>query len=314
MSLELGFFIPSVPPQISTQMALQAERDGFDFITCDDHLSNPFAPMQEGVEDYGIHEAWTQMSFLAGATSSIHVSHMVLVPTFRGPALLAKMAATLDHLSGGRMDLTIGAGWYEQEYRAFGFPWEERPQRIAREREEVQIIRSLWTEDSTTFDGEFYQLKDAAIMPKPLQQPGPRIWISGDSKYSMQLAADLGDGLLVHGHQPEAIARMRAALGNMLGDRLYEFGFGMAAFVVIAADEQQATAKVEKMISPQARESFKKAGIRHELNNRISGSVQQCLEKIKEYQRIGLTRLITIFIDPNDAKLFAAEILPQLRQ
>jgi alkanesulfonate monooxygenase SsuD/methylene tetrahydromethanopterin reductase-like flavin-dependent oxidoreductase (luciferase family) len=99
----------------------------------------------------------------------------------------------------------------------------------------------------------------------------------------------------------------------MLGDKAENFGFGMAAFVIMGEDEEQATRKMERIISPQARKSFESAGIRHELNNRISGTVQQCLDKIKKYQQVGLTRLITIFIDPEDAQRFGAEILPQLR-
>jgi FMNH2-dependent dimethyl sulfone monooxygenase len=313
VSLELGFFIPAVPPPIAVTMARQAEEDGFDFITCDDHMMNPFEPMQEGAEDFGVHEAWTQMSFLAGATSSISVSHMVLVPTFRGPGLLAKMAATLDQFSGGRMDLTIGAGWYEKEYHAFNFPWEDHPKRLAREREIVHIIRSLWTEESTTFDGEYYQLKEATILPKPLQKPTPAIWISGNSKRSLQLAADLGDGLLVHGNKPEAIAKIHSVLTSIRGNKMAGFGLGTATFVVMAEDQDAATRKVERIISPQALKSFESAGIRHELKHRISGNAQQCLDKIKEYEQAGLTRLITIFIDPDDAKQFAREVLPQLR-
>jgi len=109
MSLELGFFIPPVPPEEFTKMALRAEEVGYDFVTCDDHMIYPFgAPFSEEEQEYGIHEAWTAMTYVAGATSKIKVSHMVLVTTFRGPGLLAKMAATLDLFSGGRMDLTVG--------------------------------------------------------------------------------------------------------------------------------------------------------------------------------------------------------------
>ncbi len=313
MNLEVGFFIPSVPPEIAVQMALQAEKDGFDFITCDDHMMNPFAPMQEGSPDYGAHEAWTMMSFLAGATSRISVSHMVLIPTFRGPALLAKMGATLDLFSGGRMDLTIGAGWYENEFHAYNFPWEKQPERLEREREAVQVIRSLWREEKTTFQGKYYQVTEAQVLPKPQQLPTPPIWIAGDSRRSIQLAADLGDGLLVHGHQPHSIAKMHSTLSSMLGERKARFGFGMAAFVVLAADEDEATRKVERLISPQARKSFASAGIRHELNNRIAGTPQQCLERIREYQQAGVNRLITIFIDPEDARIFAEKILPHCR-
>lgn len=313
MSLELGFFIPSVPPESSAQMALQAEAAGYDFITCDDHMIYPFAPMHKDEQAYGIHEAWTVMAYLAGVTKRIKVSHMVLVPTFRGPGLLAKMGATLDLFSGGRLDLTVGAGWCERDFTAFNFPWEDHKGRLERETEAVQIIKSLWTEPNVTFNGKYYNLDNAEVTPKPLQKPTPPIWIGGDSKPSMMLAAEHGNGWLVHAHQLEQVEKMFQTIQPMLGDRAQGFGLGMAVFVVMDKDSQAATSKVERIISPDAIKDYQAAGIRHELNNRISGNAQQCLDTIKEYEKIGLTRLICIFIDPEDAERFNRDVLPHLK-
>lgn len=314
MSLELGFFIPSVPPEQYLQMALQAEEAGYDFVTCDDHMIFPFAPFGEGEKGYGIHEAWTAMTFVAGATSKISVSHMVLVTTFRGPGLLAKMGATLDLFSGGRMDLTVGAGWFESEFKAFNFPWEDHKGRLDRERESVQIIKRLWTEPRVDFKGTYYQMENAEITPKPFQQPAPPIWIGGDSKRSMTLAAELGDGWLVHGHQPDEIGRMFKTIQPMLEDKAQGFGLGMAAFVVMSDDVESASRKVKQIISLKALKSFQAAGIRHELNNRVAGNAQQCLDRIIEYEKMGLTRFILIFIDPEDTQRFGEEVLPHLKK
>ena len=315
MSLELGFFIPPVPPEQFIKMALRAEAVGYDFITCDDHMIYPFgAPFDEGDQDYGIHEAWTAMTYLAGATRKISVSHMVLVATFRGPGLLAKMAATLDLFSAGRMDLTVGAGWFEREFKAFNFPWEDHKGRLEREREAVQIIKALWTEPRVNFKGKYYQLENAEITPKPLRQPGPPIWIGGDSKPSMKLAAELADGWLVHGHQPDEIDKMFSNIRPLLGDRAESFGLGLAAFVIMGSDPEAATRKMRQMISPEVWARFQMAGIKHELNNRVSGNPQQCLDRIKAYEKLGLTRFILIFLDPEDAERFAEEVLPELRK
>lgn len=311
MTLELGFFIPPVPPQEFIKMALRAEEVGYDFIACDDHMIYPFGA---GDQDYGSHEAWTAMTYLAGATRKIRVSHMVLVTTFRGPGLLAKMAATLDLFSGGRMDLTVGAGWFKREFKAFNFPWEDHKGRLEREREAVQIIRSLWTEPLVSFKGKYYQLENAEITPGPLQKPGPPVWIGGDSKRSMKLAADLGDGWLVHGHQPDEIDRMFSGIRPLLGERTEGFGLGMAAFVIMGADRKAATRKMRQMIPPAVWERFQMAGIKHEINNRVSGTPQQCLDRIKAYEKVGLTRFILIFLDPEDAVRFGEEVLPQLRK
>lgn len=311
MSLELGFFIPPVPPQAFIKMALRAEAVGYDFITCDDHMIYPFAA---GGQEYGIHETWTAMTYLAGATRKIRVSHMVLVTTFRGPGLLAKMAATLDLFSGGRMDLAVGAGWFEREFKAFNFPWEDHKGRLEREREAVQIIKSLWTEPQVSFKGKYYQVENAEITPKPLQKPGPPVWIGGDSKRSMKLAADLGDGWLVHGHQPDEIDKMFGSIRPLLAERSEKFGLGMAAFVIMGADPEAATRKMRQMIPPEVWERFQMAGIKHELNNRVSGTPQQCLDRIKAYEKVGLTRFILIFLDPEDAERFGEEVLPELRK
>ncbi len=315
MSLEMGFFVPPVPPDQFIQMALRAEEVGYDFITCDDHMIYPFgAPFDEDDQDYGIHEAWTAMTYLAGATSRISVSHMVLVTTFRGPGLLAKMGATLDLFSGGRMDLTVGAGWFEREFKAFNFPWEEHKGRLEREREAVQIIKSLWTEPRVSFKGKYYQLENAEITPKPLQKPTPPIWIGGDSKRSMELAADLGDGWLVHAHQPDEIGRMFQNIRPLLGDKAEGYGLGAAAFVIMGSDPEDATRKMKQMISPEVWERFQMAGIKHELNNRVSGNSQQCLDRIKEYEKVGMNRFIFIFLDPEDSERFAEEVMPHLKK
>ena len=315
MKLELGFFIPPVPPEPFVDMALAAERFGFDFVTTDDHIIDPFGPSaadNDGV--YGTNESWTAMSFVAGATSRISVSHMVLVAAFRGPGMLAKMATTLDQFSKGRMDLTVGAGWFEREFNSFGYAWEDHKGRLEREREIVEILRGLWTRPRFSYDGKYYTIKDAEITPKPFQKPTPPLWIGGDSKRSMQLAADLGDGWLVHGHQPGEIGSMFSRIVPLLGDKAESFGLGMAVFVVMASDPEEATRKVERIIPPEVMAQYQQAGIRHELNNRISGSAQQCLDTIREYRKTGLNRLITIFIDPEDAARFAEEVLPELRK
>ncbi|MCF8095716.1 MAG: LLM class flavin-dependent oxidoreductase [Desulfobacteraceae bacterium] len=314
MSLEIGFFIPPVPPSDFIKMALRAEEVGYDFVTCDDHMIYPFgAPFGEEDQEYGIHDAWTAMTYVAGATSKISISHMVLIPTFRGPGLLAKMGATLDLFSGGRMDLSVGAGWFEREFKAFDFPWEKHKERLKREREAVRIIRSLWTEPQVSFEGKYYKLENAEVTPRPLQKPTPPIWIGGDSRPSMQLAADLGDGWLVHGHQPHELNKMFQAIRRILGEKAEDFGFGSALFVIMGSDPDAATRKMKKMISPAVWERFQMAGIKHELNNRISGNPQQCIDRIKELEELGMTRLILIFLDPEDSELFAREVLPKIR-
>ena len=244
--MELGFFLPHLPKNLFEKMALQAEASGFNFICCDDHLMSPF--LNEGSDDLGCYEAWTAMAYLAGKTRNIRLSHMVLVPSFRGPAVLANMAATLDLLSDGRLNLTVGAGWYQREFEAYNLPWEKHSLRIQREREAIQVIRALWTGQRVDFSGDFYQLRGAQLNPRPLQRPAPPIWVAGDSRPSMELAAELGDGWLMHGHAPQEVERLVAKLQPMLGDKADCFSVASAHAIVMGTDTSAADEKLHRLI------------------------------------------------------------------
>jgi len=311
MKLKLGFFLPHLPKDIFENMAVQAEAAGFDYICCDDHLMSPF--LSKGSEGLGCYEAWTAMSYLAGKTEKIVLSHMVLVPAFRRPAVLANMAATLDVLSGGRLILTVGAGWYRREFEAYNLPWEKHGARIRREREAIQVIRALWSGQCVDFDGEFYNLKKAELNPRPVQKPAPPIWVAGDSKPSMELAAELGDGWLMHGHAPEEIERMVSKIRPMLGDRVDDFTIASAHAVVMDTDEKAADEKLHRLIPKETWDLFMTADIKKEIRSKISGSSEQCLQRIKEYAQAGINSLTLIFFDPQDVNKFVSEILPELR-
>ena len=310
--MNLGFFLPHLAGAAMEALAVKAESLGFDFLCCDDHLISPFETRGTGLG--GCHEAWTAMTFLAGRTRTIRLGHMALVPSFRGPAVLAKMASTLDLLSGGRLILTLGAGWYRREFEAYGIPWEGHRERIHREREAVRIIRSLWTEERVTVKGRFYSLTEATLDPKPSQKPSPPIWIAGDSRPSMELAAELGDGWLMHGHSPEEIGRMIGKIRPMLGPKSGAFAFGTALFLVMASGREEATRKLKTLIPPEVWERFMGARIRQEIRNRVSGSPDECLSRLWEYADAGVTDLILIFPDPQDVDRFAADVLPRLQR
>jgi len=309
--MELGFFLPHVPSDILEMMAIKADAVGFDFMCCDDHLMSPFAPMKPDFA--GCYEAWTTMAYLAGKTQNIKLSHMVLVPSFRGPAVLANMAATLDILSGGRLILSVGAGWFQREFKAYDIPWEQHSGRIQREREAIQIIRSLWKEERVSFRGEYYRLEEASLQLKPLQKPAPPIWVGGDSRQSMELAAELGDGWLMHGHAPEEVDRMVSKITPMLAEKAKDFALGTAHFISIGPSREEAYQKMRRIIPPETWKDFMQAPIQKEIKNRISGSSRQCLSQLEQYAEAGLSHLILVFLDPGDVEIFVKEVLPDFR-
>src|SRR5215831_6044266 len=151
-----------------------ADEAGFDHCWCMDH----FATL--GSRDDGpIFEAWALLAAMAAATSRTRVGCAVTGNTYRHPAVLAKAAVTVDHLSGGRLEFGIGAGWAENEHTMLGLPFGTAGDRADRLEEACQVIRSLWTQERTSFAGQHYQLTGAVAEPKPVQQPHPPIWIGG---------------------------------------------------------------------------------------------------------------------------------------
>src|SRR5215210_3136620 len=186
-----------------SRVAMEAERLGFDSIWLYDHLHT--VPTQELETTF---ECWIATAALARDTSTVRIGQMVTCNNYRNPALLAKMASTVDVMSHGRLDFGIGAGWYEHEYRAYGYPYPDGPERLRMLREALQVIRAMWTEDYATFEGQYYQVRGAINEPKGVQQPHPPIWIGGGGeKVTLRLVAQYGDASNIPGPDPEEARR-----------------------------------------------------------------------------------------------------------
>jgi probable F420-dependent oxidoreductase len=166
------------------RFARQAEALGLDSVwVCDHFLSGgPDQPPE------GIHEGWTVLSALAAATTRVQLGQLVMCASFRHPALLAKMAVTADEISGGRLVLGIGAGWYDPEYRAFGYPTDRRVDRFA---EALRIIRPLLRGEQVTLDGRYHRLRDAVLLPPPAR-PIP-ILVAAEGPRMLRLTARYAD-------------------------------------------------------------------------------------------------------------------------
>jgi alkanesulfonate monooxygenase SsuD/methylene tetrahydromethanopterin reductase-like flavin-dependent oxidoreductase (luciferase family) len=148
-----------------------ADDAGFDHCWCMDHFAT-LGPQDDGP----IFEAWSLLAAMAVATSRTRIGCMVTGNTYRHPAVLAKVAVTVDHLSAGRLEFGLGAGWAENEHAMLGLPFGTRGDRADWLEEACEVIRSLWTRERTSFEGKHYQLAGAVAEPKPVQQPYPPIW------------------------------------------------------------------------------------------------------------------------------------------
>ena len=164
-----------------------ADESGFDHVWDFDHL----ASIGDGGPDRPIYESWMLQAAMAEATKRVRIGCLVTGNTYRNPALLAKSAVTADHLSNGRLEFGIGAAWAHIEHEMYGFPGLDH--RVGMLSESLRIIRSLWTEERTNFEGRYYHFKDAIGNPKPIQKPYPPIWIGASGPTTLRLVARYAD-------------------------------------------------------------------------------------------------------------------------
>lgn len=171
------------------RITLNAERLGYDSVWTCDHFFKDL----DSVNTNSL-EAWTLLTALATKTEKMQLGVMVTCNSYRHPAMLAKIAATLDMISDGRLILGLGAGWKEVEYRAYGYRFPPLRERMDRLEEALQVIQALWTADRANFEGEYYQLKNAVFAPKPIQKPHSPILIGGHGeKRTLRMVAKYGD-------------------------------------------------------------------------------------------------------------------------
>ncbi len=181
------------------RVGTQAEKAGFDSIWVYDHVHTVPYPSMETC-----FECWTSTAALVRETSRVRVGQLVTCNSYRDPALLAKMASTVDVMSHGRLDFGIGAGWYEHEYNAYGYPFPDGPERLRMLGEALQIFHAMWTEPEATFEGKYYQVKGAINEPKGVQKPHIPIWIGGaGEKVTLKLVARYGDACNIGGVNPD---------------------------------------------------------------------------------------------------------------
>jgi F420-dependent oxidoreductase-like protein len=186
---------------------LHVERTGWDGIWVADHF------MPNAADNLGpTAEAWTTLSALAASVPRVRLGTLVTGNTYRHPAILAKQAAQVDIISGGRLVLGLGAGWQENEHTAYGIPFHTVGGRLRRLEESVQIIKSLFATERTTFEGRYYTVREAPLAPKPVQRPGPPILIGGGGEQvTLRIAAQHADEWNVWG-SPEVLKHKGAVL------------------------------------------------------------------------------------------------------
>ena len=277
------------------EMAQVAEGIGFDILFAPDHLLFRESPPDNDVQvempagkTRGIWEVWTVLAALAEATQRIELGPFVACNGFRNPALLAKMAVTLDEVSEGRFVLGIGAGWHEPEYRAFGFPFDRR---VGRLEEALQIISALLRKGHVDFEGRFYSARDCEITPRGPRPEGPPILIGAQRPRMLRLAATYADIYDADFHLgPDTVAKCFEALDAACRSAGRNRGtLQRGAAVTVALDPGSMLADGNGIAR------FVQEGMTREAR---AGSVHELIEFARSFEAIGTDLLTLSLIDP----------------
>ena len=260
-------------------------------------------------------ECWTTLSALAAETKRIRLTPLVLANLYRPPALLAKMSSTLDVISGGRLELGIGAGGGKSDHLASGFPFPPTSARVEMLEEAIQVIKRLWSESEASFEGRYYTLKGASCDPRPVQIPHPPILVGGHGEaYLLRAAARYADicniGFEMSLEEHRAKLRVLEEHCGKLGRDPSEIEVSHNTRVLIGErDPDYQRLAVQEAASSNVSVTAYKAS----LNNAITGTPDQCTEQLKRYVDDGITYFFLLFPDPisiHSLELFAGQVMP----
>jgi F420-dependent oxidoreductase-like protein len=282
-----------------------------------DHFHTSPVPSTEAT-----HEAWTLMAAFAASTSRIRLGQMCTCMGYRNPAYLAKVAATVDHVSGGRLEMGVGGGWYEHEWRAYGYGFPAVPERLRRLREGVQIMHQAWTDGTATLDGREYQVDGAIVRPLPVQAGGIPFWIAGSGeKVTLKIAARYASytnftGTLDEFDRKDAALRGHcAALGRDQAEIVRSSNFN----TIVAPTEAEAhdrLAAVKARLLPHVGREQADAIEAQYLSSDAFGTPEQIVERLRVRAAHGLGYAIHYFpelaYDRSGVELFEREVIPAL--
>jgi len=301
----VGITDPVEAYETMTRVAQEAEALGYDSIWLFDHFHTVPVPTQEVT-----FECWTSTAALARDTKRVRIGQMVTCNGYRNPALMAKMASTVDILSHGRLDFGIGAGWYEHEYRAYGYGYPGAPERLRYLREAVQLILAMWTQDEAVFEGKYYHVHGAINQPKGVQKPHiPLLIGGGGEQVTLKLVAQYGDACNIGHLDNEGLERKFSILKKHCEDigRDYNSIKRTVLFnCAIAETDKEAMAKT----GPYAR-NIPSGRIREQA---LAGTPETIRRRLKEIEQAGAQEVIIFMQDSKDlepVRMFARECMHQ---
>lgn len=271
----------------------KVEDMGYDSAWLYDH----FYPMFNQTSRY-ILEPWTVLPSLAAETTHLRLGVLVTCNSYRFPPVLAKIAASVDVMSRGRLEFGIGAGWYENEYIAYGISFPDIKTRIEQLAESIEIIKRIWTEERADFRGEYYNVIDLFSYPKPVQKPHPPIWIGGKDSRLLRVVSQHADYANFAQCSVEELSQRLAVLKrycHQVGRNFEEIQKTWHGNVIIVNKEEKLRGEALRVKESSATHELKKEGIDEFLKKTIAGTPEQCVEKIQKYVDLGVAYFIPHF-------------------
>jgi dimethylsulfone monooxygenase len=229
------------------KLAQRSEEIGFDLSLIAELNLNDI----KGIEAPSL-DAWSTSAALAAVTHTLEL--MVAVrPTFHSPALLAKQASNIDHISNGRLSLNVVSSWWETEARMYGVNFEKHDDRYARTSEWLDIVNGLWSQDHFSYSGKFHKVEDTILQPKPVRTPRPTIYAGGESEAAKNLIAQKCDAYVMHGDAPEKVAAKIADMSERRARlNLPRMQFGVAGYAAVRNTEAEANAELARITDVKA--------------------------------------------------------------
>jgi F420-dependent oxidoreductase-like protein len=296
-------------------LALACEEHGFDGLFRSDHYLSFDRP-----EERGAFDAWSTLAALASVTERVRLGTLVSPVGFRHPAVLSKAVVTVDHASDGRAELGMGAGWFEREHRAFGFPFPAAAERTDILTEQLEIVHRLWDrdEDAVDFEGTHYRLEACVSLPRPVQDPHPTLIVGGDAgPRSTALAARWADEYNVVYSDPltagEQRERVRAAC-VAIGRDPDEVRFSLMTRAVVGADEGEVRARAAKLMEREDERGDVDDYLRGMRSSLAVGTTEQVLERLRAFAEAGVERVFMQHLVHDDLEavaLIGRDVVPE---
>lgn len=341
--MRYGFWLPifggwlrnveneQMPPTFdyAKQVIQWAERWGFDTtLIAELYLNDIKGPESD------VLEAWTTAAALASVTSKIEIMAAVR-PGYHNPAVTAKMAANIDHISNGRFTLNVVSAWWAQEAEQYGGQFAEHDERYERTQEFLDVLKGMWTQDKFSYIGKYYQVKDAHLFPKPIQRPNPVLYAGGESERGKSLIVQSCDAYVMHGGTVEEV---QTKVDDMKARRIAANqpplqSFGLAAYVVCRDTEEEAEAELARITA--VKESSGYAGFKdftnksqleqkitlydYSVSNRglrpnLVGTPQQIAERIVAFEQAGVDLLLLQFSPQlEEMERFSRDVMPLVK-